>query len=258
MRMRDAVTVFHSEEFGEIRTADVDGKIFFCGNDVAKGLGYTNPNKAIKDHCRAITKRYSPISGKMQEINFIPESDVYRLIVSSKLPTAERFEKWVFEDVLPSIRKHGGYLTAEMRDQVLSDPDTLIRLATELKAERAEKLRLQSENEQNAPKVLFAEAVSKSQTDILVGEMAKILCQNGMDVGQNRFFKILRRDGYLMKERGTQKNIPTQRSIQAGLMRVKETAIQHADGRTTVNITPLVTAKGQMHFIQRYIQTAGG
>lgn len=256
--MRDAVTVFHNEEFGEIRTADVDGKIFFCGNDVAKALGYAKPNNAIQRYCRATLKRGSPISGKMQEINFIPESDVYRLIVSSKLPTAERFEKWVFEDVLPSIRKHGGYLTAEMRDQVLSDPDTLIRLATELKAERAEKLRLQSENEQNAPKVLFAEAVSKSQTDILVGEMAKILCQNGMDVGQNRFFKILRRDGYLMKERGTQKNIPTQRSIQAGLMRVKETAIQHADGRTTVNITPLVTAKGQMHFIHRYIQTAGG
>lgn len=256
--MRDAVTVFHSEEFGDIRTADVDGKIYFCGNDVAKGLGYTNPNKAIKDHCRAITKRYSPISGKMQEINFIPESDVYRLIVSSKLPTAERFEKWVFEEVLPSIRKHGGYLTAQMRDQVLSDPDTLIRLATELKAERAEKLRLQSENEQNAPKVLFADSVAKAQTDILVGEMAKILCQNGMNVGQNRFFKILRHDGFLMKERGTQKNIPTQKSMQAGLMRIKETAIQHADGRTTVNITPLVTAKGQLYFVNKYCEKAGG
>lgn len=105
--------IFKKEEFGEIRTVEIEGKPFFCGTDVAKALGYTNPNKAVNDHCRAITKCSTPISGKMQEINFISEGDLYRLIVSSKLPTAEKFERWVFDEVLPSIRKHGGYISGQ-------------------------------------------------------------------------------------------------------------------------------------------------
>ena len=111
--MSQEIQIFTNEQFGEVRTLEEDGKVLFCASDVAKALGYNNPNKAVNDHCRAITKRSTPISGKMQDINFIPEGDVYRLIVRSKLPIAERFERWVFDDVLPSIRKHGGYLAGQ-------------------------------------------------------------------------------------------------------------------------------------------------
>lgn len=111
--MENNLTTFTNPDFGEVRTLEEDGKVLFCASDVAKALGYNNPNKAVNDHCRAITKRSTPISGKTQDINFIPEGDVYRLIVRSKLPTAERFERWVFDDVLPSIRKHGGYLAGQ-------------------------------------------------------------------------------------------------------------------------------------------------
>ncbi len=111
--MENNLTTFTNPDFGEVRTLEEDGKVLFCASDVAKALGYNNPNKAVNDHCRAITKRSTPISGKTQDINFIPEGDVYRLIVRSKLPTAERFERWVFDDVLPSIRKHGSYLAGQ-------------------------------------------------------------------------------------------------------------------------------------------------
>ena len=111
--MDNKLTVFNNADFGEIRTLEENGTVLFCGNDVANALGYSNPNKAVNDHCRAITKRSTPISGKMQDINFIPEGDVYRLIARSKLPTAERFESWVFDEVLPSIRKNGGYIAGQ-------------------------------------------------------------------------------------------------------------------------------------------------
>lgn len=104
------IEIFQSEEFGEIRTIEEEGKVLFCASDVAKALGYVNPNKAVNDHCRAITKCSTPISGKLQEINFIPEGDVYRLITHSKLPSAEKFESWIFDEVLPAIRKTGGYV----------------------------------------------------------------------------------------------------------------------------------------------------
>lgn len=141
---QDLIEIFQNEEFGNIRTSIIDNKPYFVASDVAKALGYTNPNKAVNDHCRAITKRSTPISGKMQEINFIPEGDIYRLVVKSKLPTAEKFETWIFDEVLPSIRKHGGYLTPQKIEDILADPDTIIQLATSLKEERLRNSRLQT------------------------------------------------------------------------------------------------------------------
>ena len=137
--------IFSNPEFGEVRTADIDGKTYLCGTDVAKALGYTNANKAVNDHCRAITKRSTPISGKMQEINFISEGDVYRLIVKSNLPKAEKFEKWIFDEVLPTIRKYGGYLTPAKIEEALLDPDTIIQLALTLKQEREQRKLLQEQ-----------------------------------------------------------------------------------------------------------------
>ena len=141
--------IFKNEEFGEVRTVEIEGKPYFCGSDVAKALGYTNPNKAVNDHCRAITKCSTPISGKIQEINFIPEGDLYRLIVSSKLPTAEKFEHWVFDEVLPSIRKHGLYAT----DELLDNPDIAIAAFKALKEEREARKALEAENKQMQPSV---------------------------------------------------------------------------------------------------------
>lgn len=143
--MKD-LQIFNSPEFGEIRTLEEDGKILFCAADIAKALGYTNPNKAVNDHCRAITKRSTPISGKMQEINFIPEGDVYRLITHSKLSAAEKFEKWVFDEVLPTIHKHGAYMTPETLEAAILNPDTMIKLCTALKDEQDKRRALEVAN----------------------------------------------------------------------------------------------------------------
>lgn len=138
--------IFKNPEFGEIRTLEENGKILFCAADIAKALGYANPNKAVNDHCRAITKRSTPISGKMQGINFIPEGDVYRLITHSKLSAAEKFEKWVFDEVLPTIHKHGAYMTPETLEAAILNPDTMIKLCTALKDEQDKRRALEVAN----------------------------------------------------------------------------------------------------------------
>lgn len=170
------IQIFNNEEFGEVRTVEVEGKPFFCGSDVAKALGYTNPNKAINDHCRAITKWSTPISGKMQDINYIPEGDLYRLIASSKLPTAEKFERWVFDEVLPSIRKHGLYAT----DELLDNPDLIIQMATKLKEERKVRKVLELENKVQSqqiaelqPKASYYDLILQCKDLLTVTEISK-------------------------------------------------------------------------------------
>lgn len=250
--------IFSSPEFGEIRTLEEDGKILFCAADIAKALGYTNPNKAVNDHCRAITKRSTPISGKMQEINFIPESDVYRLITHSKLSAAEKFEKWVFDEVLPTIHKHGAYMTPDKLEEVLLKPDTLIQLAQNLKTEQEKRRALEVKVEEQKPKVLFAESVEAAKTSILIGELAKLLKQNGINIGQNRLFEWLRNNGYLIKRQGSDYNMPTQRAMEMGLFEIKETTITHSDGHIHVSKTPKVTGKGQVYFVNLFLSRKAG
>lgn len=246
--------VFSSAEFGEIRTAEIEDKIYFCASDVAKALGYTNPNKAINDHCRAITKRATPISGKMQEINYIPEGDVYRLITHSKLASAERFEVWVFDEVLPSIRKHGGYIAGQ---EDMSDEDLLAKALLVANSRIKEREKALSEAhkqiEADKPKVLFADAVSASHTSILVGDLAKILKQNGVEMGARRLFDWMREKGFLIKQRGASYNMPTQRAMEMGLFEIKETVIAHADGHTSISKTPKITGKGQQYFVNLFL-----
>lgn len=243
--------IFRSEDFGNIRTAEENGRILFCGSDVAKALGYTNPNKAINDHCRAITKRSTPISGKTQEINFIPEGDVYRLITHSKLPTADKFERWVFDEVLPSIRKHGAYMNEQTLEQALTSPDFLIRLAQELKSEKEARQRLEKQAAEDAPKVLFAKMVETAETSILIGDLAKFLKQNGINTGQNRLFEWMRGHGYLVKN-GASRNMPTQRAMEMGLFEIKESTTANPDGTIRLHRTTKVTGKGQVYFIKRF------
>lgn len=245
--------IFKNPEFGEIRTLEENGKILFCAADIAKALGYANPNKAVNDHCRAITKRSTPISGKMQGINFIPEGDVYRLITHSKLSAAEKFEKWVFDEVLPTIHKHGAYMTPDKLEEVLLKPDTLIQLAQNLKAEQEKRRALEVKMEEQKPKVLFAESVEAAKTSILIGELAKLLKQNGINIGQNRLFEWLRNNGYLIRRQGSDYNMPTQRAMEMGLFEIKETTITHSDGHIHVSKTPKVTGKGQVYFVNLFV-----
>ena len=244
--------VFSNEQFGQVRTLEENGNILFCGSDVAKALGYARPNDAIKAHCRATVKRSTPISGKMQDINFIPEGDLYRLIVSSKLPSAEKFERWIFDEVLPTIRKTGGYVSND--DMFINtylpfaDEQTKMLFKSTLETVKT----LNNKIEENKPKVLFADAVETSQTSILVGDLAKLIKQNGVDIGQKRLFDWLREHGYLIKS-GVSRNMPTQKSMELKLFEVKERTINNPDGSVRITKTTKVTGKGQSYFLNKFL-----
>lgn len=171
--MSEQLRVFESAEFGEVRTIEIEGEPYFAGTDVARALGYSRPNDAVNAHCRATVKHSTPISGKMQEINFIPEGDLYRLIVSSKLPSAERFERWVFDEVLPSIRQHGAYMTEATLERALNEPDFLISLATKLKEEREARKALEADVEKLQPKASYYDLVLQCPGLLSMTEIAK-------------------------------------------------------------------------------------
>lgn len=247
--------IFKNEQFGEIRAIEINNKTYLGATDSAKALGYTNPNKAINDHCKkdGVTIREVIDSmGRTQHMNFITEGNLYRLISKSQLPGAEKFESWVFDEILPSIRKHGAYMTDDTIEKALTDPDFLIKLATNLKEEKSKRIAAEKKIELQQPKVVFADAVSASHTSILVGDLAKLLKQNGFDVGANRLFKKLRMMGYLICRKGTDYNMPTQRSMELGLFEIKETAISHSDGHVSISKTPKVTGKGQIYFVNKF------
>lgn len=240
--------VFESQEFGTIRAVERDGRPMFCAKDVAAALGYQNTTKAIHDHCKGdLTNRY-PITdalGREQEAIFVTEGDMYRLIASSKLEGAQRFESWVFDEVLPAIRREGGYMVARQDET----PEETMARAVLIAQSTIERQR--AELEEIRPKALFADAVAASDGTCLVGELAKMMTQAGFPIGQNRLFALLREDGYLGKS-GSNRNVPLQRYVEMGLFRIKETAVTHADGHVTINRTPKVTGKGQRYFIERY------
>lgn len=240
---------FTSEQFGTVRTIERDGKVLFCGKDVAEALGYSNASKAVRDHCRSDggPNRYPIVDqlGREQQARFITEGDLYRLIASSKLPNAQKFESWVFDEVLPSIRKRGGYMAAredETPEQIMASALMLAKDTMDRQKREIEELR---------PKALFADAVAASDGTCLVGELAKMLTQSGFQIGQNRLFALLREEGYLGKS-GSNRNVPIQRYVEQGLFRIKETAITHSDGHVTLTRTTKVTGKGQACFVARY------
>lgn len=242
---------FTSNEFGTIRTVEQDGKVLFCGKDVATALGYSNTKDALAKHCKGVANRYPlKTDGGTQQFRFITEGDLYRLIASSKLPSAQRFESWVFDEVLPSIRKRGGYMAAR-EDET---PEQIMARALMLAKDTMD--RQQREIAELRPKALYADAVTASDGTCLVGELAKMMRQNGVQVGQNRLFEWLRRDGYLGKT-GSNRNVPTQRAMEQGLFRIKETAVTHSDGHVTVSRTPKITGHGRVVLMNRYLPGAG-
>lgn len=251
---KDLVRVFQDDRFGNIRVVLISGKEHFCASDVAKALGYSNPRKAVADHCKGVTKCDTPTKGGVQLLSYIPEGDLYRLITHSKLPSAEQFERWVFDEVLPSIRQHGAYMTKDTLEKALTSPDFLIQLATRLKEEQEARALAEAKIEADKPKVIFADAVSASSTSILIGDLAKLLKQNGIEMGQKRLFEWMRIKGYLIKRQGADYNSPTQKSMELGLFEVKETSITHGDGHISISKTTKVTGKGQQYFINKFLQ----
>ena len=207
----------------DVRTVIINNEPYFVGKDVADILGYTHSGKALKNHVdeddKGVSKCDTP--GGKQDLVIINESGLYSLILSSKLPQAEEFKRWVTSEVLPTIRKNGMYATDELLD--------------------------------NPPKVIFSNAVSASHTSILVGEFAKIMRQNGADMGENRMFDWLRENGYLISRKGSDRNMPTQKSMELGLFEIKETTINHSDGHITISKTPKITGKGQLYFTEKIL-----
>lgn len=249
--------IFENPEFGEIRTIEIDGEVWFVGKDVAEILGYSDTAKAIRTHVDEEDKGVDVLDtpGGNQNLIIINESGLYSLVLSSKMPKAKEFKRWVTSKVLPSIRKHGMYAT----DELLNNPEFAIQVFQKLKEEQEKskllELKAQEQAKQietNKPKVIFADSVAAADTSILVGELAKILKQNGIDIGQNRLFAILRDKGYLIKS-GSQKNLPTQRSMELGLFTIKESTVNNPDGSIRITRTPKVTGKGQIYFINMFM-----
>ncbi|HEX7349631.1 phage antirepressor [Brachybacterium sp.] len=238
----------------EVRTLSVDDEPWFVLADLCRILDISNARNVasrLADDMKGVRSVDTP--GGVQQMTTVSEAGMYSVVMRSDKPQSEPFRRWVTSDVLPAIRKHGGYLTPAAVEEALADPDTIIRLATSLKEERAARAELEAQRTADAPKVLFADAVSTSQSTILVGDLAKILRGNGVDIGATRLFAVLRETGYLINRKGTDWNSPTQKAMDLGLFRIKETAVTHSDGHVTVNKTPKVTGKGQTYFVERFL-----
>ena len=243
-----------SYEGNEVRTVQKGSEILWVLKDVCGILGIEKYRDAAT---RLDDDEREPVLvdtlGGRQEMIAVTESGLYSIILLSRKPEAKKFKRWVTHEVLPTIRKHGAYVTPAKLEELMNDPDSWIKVLTALKEERAAKERLQLEATENKPKVIFADAVSVSKGTILIGELAKILKGNGIEIGQNRLFEKLRQDGYLIKRKGTDYNAPTQKAMDLGLFRVKETAITHSDGHVTISKTTKVTGKGQQYFINLFL-----
>lgn len=240
-------------EGNEVRTLKINDEPYFVGNDVAKILGYSNYRKAVFEHVDDEDKLRTQIryAGQNREVTVINESGLYSLILSSKMPNAKKFKRWVTSEVLPAIRKHGAYMTDEKAFDVVNNKDGLASLLQQA----ADQLRAKDiQIEKMKPKALFADSVATSKTTILVGELAKILRGNGIDVGANRLFEWLREHGYLIQRKGSDWNMPTQRAMNQGLFEIKETTINHSNGSISISKTPKVTGKGQQYFVNVFLK----
>lgn len=238
------IQVFQNAQFGQVRTTIRDGEPWFVAADVCRALELSNPTVSVgrlDDDERAKLNL-----GRQGEGTIVSEPGLYALVLGSRKPEAKAFKRWITHEVIPSIRKSGGYIAGQ---DTMSDADLMAKAL--LVAQRQIEQR-DAQITEMQPKALFADAVSASKSSILIGELAKMLRQNGVDIGQNRLFEYLRENGYLCKS-GAMYNCPTQRAMDMGLFEIKETAIQHADGHVTINRTPKVTGKGQVYFVNKLL-----
>lgn len=249
------IQIFNNSEFGQVRSLVINDEPWLVGKDVAEALGYDNPSKAIRVHVEEEDKRVGVQNvtpyiidslGRKQHPTFINESGLYALVFGSKLPSAKKFKRWVTSEVLPALRKTGQYQVKE-----LSGSELMAKALIEAQNVLAAK---DKQIEEMKPKALFADAVATSHTSILVGELAKILKQNGIDMGQKRLFAWLREKGYLIKRQGTDYNMPTQKAMDLGLFEIKEGSYVNGSGVNITTKTPKVTGKGQQYFINKFLQ----
>ena len=245
--------MFKNTEFGEIRTMTIDNEPWFVGKDVAEVLGYSNTrdalNKRVDDEDKGVAN--CDTLGGTQEMTIINESGLYSLILSSKLPKAKEFKRWVTSEVLPAIRKHGVYAV----DEVLNNPDMLIAALTELKTERAKRAELEAENTEMKPHAILGKAITTANTSILIGDFAKILRQNGVNIGAKRLFQWLREHGYLIKRKGADWNMPTQKSMELKLFEIKESVHIDGNGCNIIARTPKITGRGQSYFVNKFLES---
>jgi len=254
------IQVFNSPQFGEVRTAGTAQEPIFCAADICRALGYSNGRKAISDHCDEgdVTKRDTPTSSGVQSMTFVNESGMYSLIFGSKLESAKQFKKWVTSDVLPSIRKHGMYATEATVESMLNDPENAILMLQAYQRERKERLAAQQQVEkleaqaiEDKPKIIYADAVKGSTSSCLIGELAKMIAQNGYPIGEKRLFQWLRDNHYLCSY-GERFNQPYQQYIEQGLFTMKQNVFS-VDGEMRTRNTTKVTGKGQIYFINKFI-----
>ena len=250
--------IFENAEFGEIRTSLYNDEPYFCLSDICKALDLSTPAK-VKERLseKGVTTIHTPTNGGMQNLTFINESNLYKTIFQSRKESAERFTDWVTSEVLPSIRKNGGYIAGQ---ETLSDEELLSKallVANNKIKERDAIIQRQAEKlEEQKPKTIFADAVCASKTSILIGELAKLICQNGVQIGQKRLFQWMRDNGYLM--RTGKVNMPKQKYVEQGLFEIKESTIQNPDGSARITITPKITGSGQVYFINKFLNAEAG
>lgn len=236
-----------------VRTVIRDREPWLVAKDVCDVLGLGNPRTSLallEDDEKGVHSMDTP--GGSQEMTIVSEAGLYSLILRSRKPEAKEFKRWVTHEVLPALRKHGAYMTPETIERTLTNPDFIIRLATELKQEQEKRKALEAQVAIDRPKTIFADAVSESKTSILVGDLAKLIKQNGVKIGQKRLFAWLRENGWLMKS-GSSKNMPTQKAMEQKLFEIKERTIAAPDGHIIISKTPKVTGKGQMFFINSFL-----
>jgi anti-repressor protein len=249
----------------EIRTVTINDEPWWVGKDVCLAFGDTNYRRSllkIDNDEKGVSQMFTP--GGKQNMTVINEPGLYSLLftmepqkanmdsslVEDRIRKLKRFKRWVTHEVLPSIRKNGMYA----RDELLDNPDLLLDVITKLKKEREERLRLEAQVISNRPKIVFADAVAAAQSSILIGELAKLLKQNGIEMGQNRLFIWMRNNGYLIKRKGLDYNMPTGYSMEKKLFTIKESSISHADGHISVSKTPKITGVGQQFFMNLFLQ----
>ena len=246
------IQIFDFHNF-KVRTILIDNEPYFVGKDIATVLGYKDTINALKAHVDKDDKLGWQIttSGQRRKVTVINESGLYSLILSSKLPSAKEFKRWVTHEVLPAIRKHGAYLTDEKASAILTNKDDL----ADLLAQASEQLRNKDlVIKEMKPKALFADAVTESRTSILVGDLAKLLKQNGILIGAKRLFQWLRNNHYLINRHGADYNSPTQKSMELGLFEIKESTHINSNGNTVITKTPKVTGKGQVYFVNKFLK----
>lgn len=244
------IQIFKNEQFGEVRTIEKNGEPWFVANDICKVLGHTNSRVAVAaldEDEKGVSKVYT--LGGEQQMTVVNEAGMYQLVIRSNLPAAKKFKRWITHEVIPTIRRHGAYATETTIESIIADPESGIKLLQALKAEQERRKEAEAIAEAQRPKALFADAVAASDNSILVGELAKILRQNGVETGQNRLFRWMRDNGYIMRYT----NVPTQYSMERGLMEVKERAINNPDGSVRITQTIKVTGKGQAYFVNKFI-----